>query len=444
MKRTVLQVSVALAMVGTGFGPSGAAVQAADDMSPQHVSFQQWDSTSSLAQGRRDGTKVDHGRISLAHPIGTRTYSDPFGDGSSQAYEYATWTSPVVHPGFALDELVASWNARTPDGTWIEVEMRGTTDSGATSKWYVMGRWASDDPADDGAIHRTSVPSQGDEVGYVAIDTFVARTGRSLSDWQLRVTLYQRPSGHGDAAGARHRGGRDSGPTVDLVGAMASALAVPAHVPASPLGGAEGITLDVPAYSQETHIGQYPQWDNGGEAWCSPTSTAMVVAYWGTGPTRHDLAWVDPAYADPQVDHAARNVYDYNYDGAGNWPFNTAYAATFGLESFVTRLRSLTEAEQFIKAGIPLVVSVSFKKGELDGAGYGTNGHLMVIVGFDDHGDVIVNDPASHLVKSNDAVRTTYDREQFENTWIPHSGGIAYVIRPADVPLPSRTGEANW
>jgi hypothetical protein len=67
-----------------------------------------------------------------------------------------------------------------------------------------------------------------------------------------------------------------------------------------------------------------------------------------------------------------------------------------------------------------------------------------VIVGFDDQGNVVVNDPASHLIKSDDAVRTTYDREQFENTWIPHSGGIAYVIRPAGSPLPPRMPEANW
>lgn len=57
-----------------------------------------------------------------------------------------------------------------------------------------MGRWASDDPADGGALHRTSVPSQGDDFGYISIDTFVARTGRTLSDWQLRVTL-NRPHG---------------------------------------------------------------------------------------------------------------------------------------------------------------------------------------------------------------------------------------------------------
>jgi hypothetical protein len=63
----------------------------------------------------------------------------------------------------------------------------------------------------------------------------------------------------------------------------------------------------------------------------------------GAGPTAAETAWVDPAYSDPQVDHAARSVFDYDYDGAGNWPFNTAYAGTRGLDSFVTRLRSLIE-----------------------------------------------------------------------------------------------------
>jgi hypothetical protein len=90
-------------------------------------------------------------------------------------------------------------------------------------------------------------------------------------------------------------------------------------------------------------------------------------------------------------------------------------------------------------------VSVSFKKGELSGAGYGTNGHLMVVVGFTESGDVVCNDPASHLVASNDQVRVVYDREQFENVWVPHSGGIVYVIRPAGRPLPPAPAhEPNW
>jgi hypothetical protein len=234
---------------------------------------------------------------------------------------------------------------------------------------------------------------------------------------------------------------------VGFVGAMASAVPDTKKIAASPTTMTRTTVLDVPTYSQEVHTGDYPQWDGGGEAWCSPTSTSMVVAYWGTGPTPEDYGWVladDPDHPDPWVDHAARHTYDYNYDGAGNWPFNTAYAGTFGLESFVTRLRSLTEAEQFVKAGIPVVVSVSFKESKLDGAGYSTNGHLMTIVGFTEDGDVVVNDPASHLLPSDDEVRVTYDREQLENAWIGHTGGISYIIHPESVPLPSTPAEANW
>ena len=77
-------------------------------------------------------------------------------------------------------------------------------------------------------------------------------------------------------------------------------------------------------------------------------------------------------------------TYDHAYDGTGNWPFNTAYAAT----ARPARRSSpgcavLREAERFIAAGIPLVASISFGSGELDGAPISsTNGHLLVIVGF--------------------------------------------------------------
>jgi len=90
------------------------------------------------------------------------------------------------------------------------------------------------------------------------------------------------------------------------------------------------------------------------------------------------------------------------------------------------------------------VASVSFKKGELKGAGYGTNGHLLVIRGFTASGDVVVNDPASHLIADDAQVRVVYDREQFENVWVPHSGGIVYVIHPAGVALPAAPAQANW
>ena len=395
------------------------------------IAYHAWTSTTDFLAGTHSGTTVADGNLSFGTATGTTSYVDPFGDGSAKSYDRTSWTSPTIQPGFGLTELIASWNATTPAGTWVEVAMAGTTDLGTTTKWYVLGRWTSGDDTTAGDIHRASVPSQGDTNGSVAVDTFVAGTGRSLSSWQLKVTLYRLT-------------GSTQTPVVRSVGAMASHLPAAKKVAASPVGPAENQVLDVPTYSQETHIGHYPQWDGGGEAWCSATSTAMVLDYYGAGPTTAETAWVDPADADPQVDHAARSVFDYAYDGAGNWPFNTAYAGTRGLDAFVTRLRSLTEAEQFIDAGIPLIASLSFKKEELPGAGYGTNGHLMVIVGFDAAGNVVVNDPASHLIASNDQVRTTYDRQAFENAWVPHSGGLVYVIHPSTTPLPPVGPQANW
>ena len=49
----------------------------------------------------------------------------------------------------------------------------------------------------------------------------------------------------------------------------------------SAFGGAAR-DLDVPMLSQETHAGHYPEYDGGGEAWCSPTSVAMVLGFWMT------------------------------------------------------------------------------------------------------------------------------------------------------------------
>jgi hypothetical protein len=94
----------------------------------------------------------------------------------------------------------------------------------------------------------------------------------------------------------------------------------------------------------------------------------------------------------------------------------------------VTALHNLREAEPFINAHIPLVASVAWESNKLDGGIKSTNGHLMVIGGFTASGNVIAYDPAS---ADDSLVRHVYDREQFERAWIPASGGIVYLIRPA-------------
>jgi Peptidase_C39 like family len=411
--------------------PAGGASSGAGADRPR-VGYTRWTSAADFEDGTFDGTRTTGGgALTIARPVGKRTYKDPFGAGEKE-WDYARWLSPVRKLGFGATELVASWTADAGPGTWVEIEMRGTTDKGAKTKWYVMGRWSADDPGAGGDVNRTSVPDQGDDNGNVSIDTFVTKSGRSLRDYQLRVTLYRLP-------------GTERKPTLRSVGAMASALPNRETVPVSPGGEAWGVELDVPRKSQNIHEGHFPEWDGGGEAWCSPTSSAMVLDYWNRGPSDEDMDWVPDTDSNPEVDYAARNTYDHNYEGAGNWPFNTAYAGRFGLDGFVTRLRTVTELEKFIKAGIPVITSQSFKAEELPGSGYSTNGHLFVIVGFTETGDPIVNDPAS---SSNDAVRNVYPRANFENVWLrsSSSGGIAYVITPPGRRLPPNVPglDKNW
>jgi hypothetical protein len=160
----------------------------------------------------------------------------------------------------------------------------------------------------------------------------------------------------------------------------------------------------------------------------------MVLGYYDRLPDPSTYAWVGADHTDPWVDQAARATYDAAYEGTGNWPFNTAYAATRTGHAFVTRLADLRAAERYIAAGIPLVASISFGSGELTGAPISsTAGHLLVIVGFTETGDVVVNDPAS---RSRSGVRRTYDRAELEAAWLGGSGGVVYVIRDDAHSLP--------
>ncbi|MEV5298197.1 peptidase C39 family protein [Amycolatopsis methanolica] len=393
MTRALLAVLAAAMMATVTVQPASASPGRADEA----VDYHEWAPAGPFA------------------PAGTESYE-------GWDYERAQWTSPFHAPGFDATELIASWNARTPPGTWIQVEAQARTATGAETAWYVMGRWA----AGDGDIKRTSVDGQDDAHAQVSVDTLVMKPGVLLRSYRLRVSLYRAP------------GTRETA-TVSAVGAMTSNVPDRFEVPVSRPGKASGIELPVPAYAQNIHKGHFPEYGGGGESWCSPTSTEMVVEYWGRRPRAEDMTWIPAGYADRTVDYAARHTYDHSYEGTGNWPFNTAYAATFGLRGHVTRLHSLTELEDYIARGIPVITSQSFRADELDGAGYGTAGHIMVVVGFTANGDVIANDPAAN---SNANVRTIYPRAQFENIWqrtkrhtedgsvASGPGGVVYLITP--------------
>ncbi|HEX4978045.1 MAG TPA: peptidase C39 family protein [Nocardioides sp.] len=388
----------------------------------RQIAYTAWDTSGALAAGRAQDVRVVRGTVRLADPDRTTRYA-------GSTWERGTWTSPWVSPGFAFTELVPSWEARTPAGTFVQVEVRGRSAGGTRSSWDGLGRWASYDTG----FRRTSLGSQSDDLGTVATDTWRVR---GLTQWQVRATLLR-------------KAGTTASPRLDAVGAMVSRLPATSGVATSTPGAAAGTVLAVPTYSQMVHQGHYPQWGGGGQAWCSPTSLAMVLGYYRALPSTEETAWAGD-HAFRVVDHLARSTYDYGYRGTGNWPFNTAYAATRVQQAFVTRLASLRDVERFIAAGIPVVASISFGSGELRGAPISsTNGHLLVVVGFTASGDVVVNDPAADPRQGED-VRRVYDRGAFEDVWLRRgtaaggSGGLVYVVRDAAHPLPARQGVTRW
>jgi hypothetical protein len=424
--------SAALLLLVT-IGGTPSLVSAAQQES---ISFHRFaGSTLGASDAQMVGTRVTRDALLQLDSSGLQagSYADPFGT-ATVPYESGTWTSPSYATAFGFTELVSSWNASTPAGTWLQVQMQATTNQARLTKWYTLGIWA----AGTDTIHPTSVGGQGDADGTVAIDTFFAKDHPMVS-YRLMVTLFR-------------RAGTSVSPTLRAIGAVASDapnVNTKPFLPSAP-SGAQGVTLDVKPLSQEVHAGEYPEFDGGGEAWCSPTSTEMVVRYWGTGPTPAQVAAMPSSTAlnapapkqDREVDYAAMHTYDAHFKGTGNWPFNTAYAASFGLDAEVTQLHSLAEAEQFISAGIPLVASLAFPANQLPGFLFKSSaGHLLVIVGFTPSGDVVVNDPAAPI---NDKVRKVYDRGSFERAWLSSTGGIVYVIHPSSVPLPPTNRQPNW
>jgi hypothetical protein len=254
IKRSLLLVCAAAVLGLVGTAPALAA-------QPYPLNFKTF--AFNASDSSRSGTVLtSDGSLQLGSAgLGSLSYTDPFlnysndgVDGSGQ-YVSGTWTSGVTNL-FAFNELVSSWNATTPSGTWIQVEVQPQIDDGHWAKWYILGRWSSDDYS----FHRTSVGGQGDADGFVSIDTFFAKDHPAVA-YRLRATLYRKV-------------GASSGPTLSRLSAIASNLTNQKMTfPSKTTQTGTAVDLGVPQYSQEIHHGDFPQYDNGGEAWCSPTST---------------------------------------------------------------------------------------------------------------------------------------------------------------------------
>ena len=180
IKRTLLTVVAAAGLALAASAPALAA-------QPYPINFKNFPLGSYASIS---GVTESGGTVTLASTgLGSFTYTDPFanysndGANGSGPYQSGTWTSPDYSTSFGFNELVASWNATTPNGTWIQVEMQPKMPDGHWAKSYILGRWSSS----DSDFHRTSVGGQGDADGFVSIDTCLPKDHLAVA-YRLKVS----------------------------------------------------------------------------------------------------------------------------------------------------------------------------------------------------------------------------------------------------------------
>ncbi|MDD5656388.1 MAG: C39 family peptidase [Elusimicrobia bacterium] len=295
----------------------------------------------------------------------------------------AALESPVLRAPAPFDDLVGSWNAELPAGARLEMQARVLA-GGRWSAWYSLGSALG---RGGGRLELRSPEAQEDAVGSVAADTL--RLKLPARAFRLRIGIDSaRPALLRLASVCVSDGAAPPRPAPFRAGAWVRELPVRGR---SQMVEAAAIRRDI----------------------CSPTSLAAVLEHWGV---RLDTA------------EMARRVRDSATGAFGNWTFNAAAAGALGLEACVCRLDSLEELAAEIARGRPVVVSLTFGPGELDGAPLrASRGHLLVAAGFTPRGDVIVMDPAAPSARST---RRIYERGQFHRAWRVNKRGLCYLVEP--------------
>jgi len=301
----------------------------------------------------------------------------------------AVYTSRVIEAEFPFNDLVPSWNVELPEGTGFLVEIRVGRKAGEVwTPWYYFGIW--------GSMPERPDPIVQDDHGIVEVDTF--RSSQAFDRIQYRFILTSRSA--------------SQTPVVRRVGLAYSntlgdeALARRMCKPIDP-GPRSGWArrLPVPWRSQAVEDASIRH------SICSPTSVSMVLHYYGIN--------------EPTAKVCA-TIYDSHYRIYGNWIRAVEGAYLYGVAGYLERFGDFDAVRRHIAAGHPLIASIRVDApGELRRAPYRlSNGHLIVITGFDAKGDLHVNDPAARTAQAG---VVTYASQDMQKVWLDH-GGVGYVL----------------
>ena len=99
-------------------------------------------------------------------------------------------TSPDYDTTTPFDTLVPSWEAATPAGTWVELEVQVRSE-GSWTPWFDMGVWTPN----AGSVARHSVGGQRSGTWGVLTDTLQSQGSAFADAYQYRLTLFAEQSG---------------------------------------------------------------------------------------------------------------------------------------------------------------------------------------------------------------------------------------------------------
>ena len=288
--------------------------------------------------------------------------------------------SAVLKTSFPFNNAVPSWNCIAPPKTGIRVELRAGRGESTWTDWYEISQWGK------------NISSRGPGIkkswhGYVDADTL--ELYQEYDYIQYRVTLLSED--HIQTPRVRRLG---------IVVVDKFKLGLQNDLKPSK---AWGKSLAVPYFSQMVEDPRI-----AGRI-CAPTSMTMVLNFFSNNLKTKETA--DLAY------DAFNGIY-------GNWPYIAA-VGELGLKSYVTRFPDWRGVEEQIIKGYPVIISIRFGVNELKKSPIrSSNGHIIVVRGFTEDGQVMCNDPAAY---GEDKGQVVYDREELRKAW---SNGVAIITEP--------------
>ena len=286
-----------------------------------------------------------------------------------------TWTSDDgVIP--TATGMVLAWNAETPPGAGLAFSASARID-GEWSPWTPAGEWGCVPPVRQ---------SEGPVRREIDVLSWVGRADA------VRLRARRTPNDAGKLPRLRR---------------VVVACDRPAEAESCPGPSREGpFVQPIPFRSQMAEAPQIA------DRICGPTSLAMHLAV-----REPDVLTADIAAA----------AFDSVHDIYGNWARLAAVAGERGLVAWIERFACLADVENRLLAGYAAILSVAYEQGELEGSPVArTDGHLLVLRGWDADGSAVCNDPA-FPDRRGDGV--AYPRSQFQRAWANH-GGATILLRP--------------